>query len=220
MISNALKSKEFIPLIYAWLIGCVSIAIIYPLAIPCNHFEALGPRQPIFRGPETLKQFMAWLFQSQSKEHKSHLLHEGATVVAHTFKGYDGQFILNFVVHQAFMKPTVIMNGSKRSKILSMEIAGIHFLDSYNNLLFALSKMISVFRFQEWKKGFFPHFFNTEGNQHFIGPFPSPAYYNPDDICTSDRQIFKTTCCMNNTETEWSTFRTNFRLTVYRTWTF
>lgn len=73
-----------------------------------------------------------------------------------------------------------------------MEMAGIRFLDSYNFLLFAPSKMHSAFRFQESKKGFFPHFFNTEANQHYVGPFPSPDFYNPDDMSASDRQVFST----------------------------
>ena len=130
---------------------------------------------------------MVTLFQTQSEGQKPSLLHEGATVVAHNFKEYDGQFILNFVVHQACMKPTVIMNGSK---ILSMEIDGIRFLDSYNFLPFALSKMPSAFGFKELKKGYFPHFLNTEANLHYVGTFPSPEYYNPDDMSTSDSKVF------------------------------
>lgn len=67
----------------------------------CKHF---GPRRHLFRGPETLKQFMEWLFQTQppaTQKSQSQLLHQDAIVIAHNFKGYDGQFILNYLVHTA-----------------------------------------------------------------------------------------------------------------------
>lgn len=53
-----------------------------------------------------------------------------------------------------------------------MEACGLKFLDSYNYLPFALSKMPSAFGFQELKKGYFPHFFNTDQNQQYVGPYP------------------------------------------------
>jgi hypothetical protein len=34
----------------------------------------------------------------------------------------------------------------------------------------------------ESKKGYFPHFSNTEENQNYMGPFPAAYYYNPDDM--------------------------------------
>lgn len=69
-------------------------------------------------------------------------MHDGAIVIAHNFKGYDGQFIWNYIVHQACIKPSVIMNGSK---ILSMTICDLKFIDSFNYLPFALAKMPSAF---------------------------------------------------------------------------
>lgn len=125
----------------------------------CSHCEHLGPRRHLFRGPETLKQFMEWLFQAQphaTQKSQSQLLHQEAIVIAHNFKGYDGQFILNYLVHTACITPSVIMNGTK---ILSMQALGLKFIDSYNYLPFALSKMPSAFGFEELKKGYFPHFF-------------------------------------------------------------
>ncbi|XP_061168350.1 uncharacterized protein LOC133177309 [Saccostrea echinata] len=71
----------------------------------------MGPRQHVFRGPETLKQFIDWLLQPTTGNKNSALLHDEAIIIAHNFKGYDGQFILNYLVHSACLKPTVIMNG-------------------------------------------------------------------------------------------------------------
>ncbi|XP_061192292.1 uncharacterized protein LOC133200521 [Saccostrea echinata] len=158
-----------------------------PIEDPCPHCRHMGPRQHVFRGPETLRQFMDWLLQPTTGNNNSALLHDEAIIIAHNFKGYDGQFILNYLVHSACLKPTVIMNGSK---ILSMQICGLKFIDSYNFLPFALSKMPSAFGFTELKKGYFPHFFNTEHNQNYVGPYPPAAYYNPDDMSISGRQAF------------------------------
>ncbi|XP_061196432.1 uncharacterized protein LOC133204707 [Saccostrea echinata] len=158
-----------------------------PIEDPCPHCRHMGPRQHVFRGPETLRQFMDWLLQPTTGNKNSALLHDEAIIIAHNFKGYDGQFILNYLVHTACLKPTVIMNGSK---ILSMQICGLKFIDSYNFLPFALSKMPSAFGFTELKKGYFPHFFNTEHNQNYVGPYPPAAYYNPDDMSISGRQAF------------------------------
>ena len=162
-----------------------------PIDEPCTHCQALGPRRHVFRGPHTLKEFMDWLFQTQSHPggQASCLLHQEAIVIAHNFKGYDGQFILNHLVHTACITPTVIMNGTK---ILSMQALDLKFLDSYNYLPFALSKMPSAFGLTELKKGYFPHFFNTEQNQNYVGPYPPASFYNPDDMTTAGRTAFYT----------------------------
>lgn len=132
-----------------------------PVDQTCSHCDFLGGRRHLFRGSDTLTQFMEWLFQSQThptQKNQCLLLHKDAIVIAHNFKGYDGQFILNYLVHTSCVTPTVIMNGTK---ILSMQVLGLKFIDSYNYLPFALSKMPSAFGFEELKKGYFPHFFNT-----------------------------------------------------------
>ncbi|XP_056001762.1 uncharacterized protein LOC130048746 [Ostrea edulis] len=133
---------------------------------------------------------MEWLLQSETDE-QGHveLKHDEATIIAHNFKGYDGQFILNYLVHTACIKPTVILNGSK---ILSMQVLGLRFIDSYNFLPFALAKMPSAFGLTELKKGYFPHFFNTTENQQYVGPYPAAHFYNPDDMSTANREAFYT----------------------------
>lgn len=104
----------------------------------CSHCEHLGLRRHLFRGPETLKQFIEWLFQTQpnaTQKSQSQLLHQDAIVIAHNCKGYGGKIILNYLVHTACITPTIIMNGTK---ILSMQTLGLKFIDSYKYLHFAL----------------------------------------------------------------------------------
>ena len=91
-----------------------------PVYEPFKRCESLGPRRHIFRGPQTLKEFMDWLVRTtpHPQGQASCLVHKDAIVIAHYFKGYDGQFILNYLVHTWCITPTVIMNGTK---ILSMQ---------------------------------------------------------------------------------------------------
>ncbi|XP_062615550.1 uncharacterized protein LOC134277248 [Saccostrea cucullata] len=50
--------------------------------------------------------------------------------------------------------------------------------------------MPSALELNELKKGYFPHFFNTEQNQNYVGPYPPAAFYNPDEMTNSGRQAF------------------------------
>jgi hypothetical protein len=137
-----------------------------------------------------LKEFMDWLLETETNNLGDVTFkNKEAIVIAHNFKGYDGQFILNYLVHTACIKPFVILNGSK---ILCLEVARIKFIDSYNFLPFLLAKMPSAFGLTELKKGYFPHFFNTAANQNYVGPYPAAHYYNPDDISVANRKAFYT----------------------------
>ena len=39
-----------------------------------------------------------------------------------------------------------------------------------------------VFGITEEAKGFFPHYFNTDENQHYIGVIPDKKYYSPENM--------------------------------------
>nr|XP_022311186.1 uncharacterized protein LOC111116481 [Crassostrea virginica] len=160
-----------------------------PVDQPCKRCESFGPRRHIFRGPTTLKDFMDWLLATtpHALGHASAMVNKDAIVIAHNFKGYDGQFILNYLVHTACITPTVIMNGTK---ILSMQALDLKFIHSFNYLPFALAKMPSAFGLKELKKGYFPHFFNTKANQNYVGPYPAASFYGPNDMTSSARAAF------------------------------
>ena len=49
------------------------------------------------------------------------------TCIAHNFGGYDGQFILHYILEYGTVKPEVIMNGNT---ILRMKVGRVTFLDS------------------------------------------------------------------------------------------
>jgi hypothetical protein len=86
----------------------------------------------VFEGPTTLKDFMDWLLETEGNDRGDVTFkNQDAIVIAHNFKGYNGQFILNYLVHTACIKHKMILKGSK---VLCMEVCGLKFIDSYNFL--------------------------------------------------------------------------------------
>ena len=133
----------------------------------------------LFQGSDTTKDFCTWLF---SKEH------QGCIVVAHNFQGYDGYFIQDFLNKNA-IKYEVILRGAK---ILSMTIPmfDMKFIDSLNFIPMSLSKFPKTFGKTELCKGYFPHLFNKEENQSYVGPIPPVPYYSPNTMKPEAREAF------------------------------
>ena len=112
----------------------------------------------IFKGPDTLSNFCAWILSDDNK---------GVTCIAHNFGGYDGQFILRHILEHGTMKPDVIIN---RNTIMRMTVGKVTFLDSYLFLHMRLANFPKTFGLTEMKKGYFPHLANTQANQNYVGP--------------------------------------------------
>ena len=107
---------------------------------------------------------------------------EKVIVVAHNLKGYDGYFMLEELYKQHVTNLTQIVNGAK---ILSLDLPHIKFIDSMNFFPMALSNFPKTFGIHELKKGSFPHFFNTQQNQNYVGYMPDKSYYDPDGMSTA-----------------------------------
>ena len=133
----------------------------------------------LFQGSDTTKDFCEWLLTKE---------HQDCIVVAHNFQGYDGYFIQNFLNKNA-IKYEVILRGAK---ILSMTIPmfNMKFIDSLNFIPMSLSKFPKTFGMTELCKGYFPHLFNKEENQNYIGPIPPVAYYSPKTMKPEAREAF------------------------------
>ena len=141
------------------------------------HNEAGDER--IFQGSDTTKDFCEWLLSEE---------HRGCIVVAHNFLGYDGYFIQEFLNKNA-IKYDVILRGAK---ILTMSIPmfNMKFIDSLNFIPMALSKFPKTFGMTELCKGYFPHLFNKEENQDYVGPIPPTPYYSPNGMKPEAREAF------------------------------
>ena len=53
-----------------------------------------------------------------------------------------------------------------------------------------MSTFPKTFGLKELKKGYFPHYFNTLGNQNYVGPMPTKYYYDPDHMKPGVRASF------------------------------
>ena len=125
----------------------------------------------------TIDEFCNFVF---TEEHKNY------TFIAHNSKGYDAQFILKWCVENG-QKPYCIYAGTK---IMSMEVFKIRFIDSLNFVASTLAAFPKTFGLKELKKGYFPHYFNKECNQNYIGPIPDKEDYGYNQMSCSNRKAF------------------------------
>ena len=137
-------------------------------------------RQKLFQGSDTIKKFCEWLLTKE---------HQGCIVVAHNFQGYDGYFIQKYLNKNA-IKYEVILRGAK---ILSMTIPmfNIKFIDSLNFIPMSFAKFPKTFGETELCKGCFPHLFNKEENQNYVGPIPCQADYGVNFMKPEAREAFQ-----------------------------
>ena len=145
--------------------GC-DICMDLPIDQPCPTCSQFpGGREMIFEGVDALANFCGWILGDDNK---------GVTCIAHNFGGYDGQFILRYILENGTVKPNVIINGNT---ILRMTVGKVLFLDSYQFLHMRLASFPDTFGLTEMKKGYFPHLANTLANQRYVGPyFPAETY--------------------------------------------
>ena len=134
----------------------------------------------MFQGKDTNVDFCEWLFTKENMD---------CIVVAHNFQGYDGYFIQNFL-NENGVKYENILRGAK---ILSMTISmfNIKFIDSLNFIPMSLAKFPQTFGMSELCKGYFPHLFNREENESYIGPIPPEPYYAPNSMKPEVRKAFR-----------------------------
>lgn len=115
--------------------------------------------------------------------------YKGYTFIAHYAKGYDAQFILKYLVDNT-LKPFTIYNGTKLM-LLEIKNLNIKIIDSSNFIHGPLSSFPKTFGLKELKKGYFPHFFNTEENKNYIGILPDKEYYGYKTMKTENKQEFE-----------------------------
>ena len=135
----------------------------------------------VFKGDKTRDEFCEWLFTTE---------HTGCTVMAHNLQGYDSYFILQYLREQG-VKYDVIMRGAKVLS-LTVDMFNIRFIDSLNFFPMRLANLPKTFGIEELKKGHFPHLFNKEKNENYVGPIPPTPYYSPNGMNPKDREAFMT----------------------------
>ena len=143
-----------------------------------------------FRGKNTVNDFCKWLFTPE---------HDQSIVIAHNFQGYDSYFILNHLNQQA-IPYEVIYNGAKcmtlttkrKGKKRKQFAVEIKFIDSLNFIPMALARFPKTFGRDELCKGYFPHYFNKDENQEYVGPIPCQEDYGANTMKPEAREKFLT----------------------------
>ena len=140
-----------------------------------------------FRGKNTVKEFCQWLFTPE---------HDKCIVIAHNFQGYDSYPILK-QLNQEAIPYDVIYNGAKcvtlttktkeKRTLFAIEIT---FIDSLNFIPIGLAKFPKTFGQDELCKGYFPHYFNKDENQDYVGPIPCQDDYGVNTMKPEAREKF------------------------------
>ena len=109
-------------------------------------------------------------------------------VLFHNLKGYDGMFILQhcYATHREVTDQITV-----GTKILSMRSDRLTFKDSLCFLPLPLANFPATFGIDELCKGFFPHKFNTLGNQEYEGLMPPRDMYDPDGMSAKKKAEFE-----------------------------
>ncbi|XP_067036362.1 uncharacterized protein [Acropora muricata] len=111
------------------------------------------------------------------------------TVLAHNFQGYDSYPVID-TLHQLRLKLGQIRNGGKVLQLQCLA-SSVRFIDSMSFFQMKLAKFPKTFGLTELKKGYFPHLFNTDDHQTYVGSLPDQHYYMPDGMSVDDRDAFR-----------------------------
>ena len=143
----------------------------------------------VFRGKNTVRDFCRWLFTPE---------HDKCIVIAHNFQGYDSYPILN-QLNQEAIPYDVIYNGAKCVTLTTktkqkrtLFVIEIKFIDSLNFIPMALARFPKTFAQPELCKGYFPHYFNKDENQEYVGPIPCQEDYGANYMKPEAREKFMT----------------------------
>ena len=152
----------------------------YTKARACTTSELCGQRVMVFKGSRTVEDLCTWIFNKRRR---------GTVVIAHNNAGYDGMFILNWLVHNGHT-PKVLFRGSK---LITAELKShrITLIDSLSFLSFSLEDFPRTLGFPELSKGFFPYLFNTKENEGYVGPMPPIHFFNPGGMKDGRRKEFE-----------------------------
>ena len=144
----------------------------------------------VFRGKDTVKEFCEWLFTPE---------HDKCIVIAHNFQGYDSYPILKQLNGKGIpydvtfngAKCVTLTTKTKQRKRTSLKI-DIKFIDSLNFIPMALGRFPKTFGQDELCKGYFPHYFNKDENQDYVGPIPCQDDYGANYMKPEAREKFLT----------------------------
>jgi DNA polymerase type B, organellar and viral len=165
-VVNGVKSAEHIPNL---LIAKFTCDLCLGTSGPC---DLCGEKEIVYKGTDCVHDFCTYLFEDLAEEAGKEA---SILVFAHNFRGYDGRFVIRDLWARGIEDLDTVMNGSK---LLALQTGNIKFVDSLSFIPLPLSGLPKAFGFEDLvMKGYFPHYFNTEANQNYVGPLPPKSAY-------------------------------------------
>ena len=128
-----------------------------------------------FNGYGCEDKFCDWLFTKENHD---------TTVIAHNGAGYDNKFILKWCLSHGKRPDSFIRQGSKIAYMAFSKFK-IRFVDSCNFFMCRLKDLSETFSI-DTLKGHFPHYFNTEENQNYIGKIPDESKFGVREMSPKD----------------------------------
>jgi hypothetical protein len=141
-----------------------------------------GQRSHTFSGENCIGEFLDYMTTKHSTKNFKKII-----CVAHNGKSYDTVLVCKYIMTKRHCIPELICVGSK---ILCMSVAAgrVKFIDSVNFMQMKLKDLPKAFGLNSAiKKGCFPHLFNTDENQNYVGPLPDLKYFLLDTMSTKEK---------------------------------
>jgi hypothetical protein len=104
--------------------------------------------------------------------------------IAHNAKAFDLHFILKRAIKLKW-KPELIMNGQNMCMLMEYLV----FLDSVSFVPCALRKLPEAFGLTP-SKSWYPHYFNTSANMHYVGKMPDISFYGANAMSDGEKKEF------------------------------
>lgn len=161
----------------------VVLTNIYTGAVPkVRGDEPYRPHLVRFKGPNCIVDMIDFL----RRYNKGHCY-----AFAHNGSGFDGKFIFDAVTKINGLQQTPILRGTNFVSLKVHLAQGgntTYFYDSMLHLPGSLANLLRGFfanspdRRLQGGKGHFPHKFNTEENQNYVGPIPVKGMFSPQQL--------------------------------------
>ena len=157
---------------------CAHARLTCPICIDQPTDDCTVCEEKLFFGKDALDKFCSWLFAMKKR----------TIAIAHNMKGYDGQFVLNWLHKNSAVPPKPICRGSE---LIMIKVANISVKDSLNFIPSRLAEFPKAFGITEMKKGYFPYLFIKEANFNYIGPLPPKEDFCYNTMKTEEIEKFE-----------------------------
>jgi hypothetical protein len=114
---------------------------------------------------------------------------KGSTIIAHNAKGFDGCFLMQYLIQNNLKPSNVVLDGTKIT-YMTIPSLQMRMIDSLNLIPIRLAQFAKSFGLQESGKGYFPYIFIRPENFNYIGPFPEKEQYGYNEMKPQDREAF------------------------------